>query len=132
MNRYWTERYLSLLQAFLAFNRAFEVLVVGSCLHANHPRLVGIRISDVQELPLAIQLTGANRNDSQQALALVGAIPPLQGKRAVHVIDLIAFLVTAVMTLRQSGKVYVAAALSHCSRCGIPSTAVDLADGDGW
>lgn len=32
-------------------------------------------------IPLAIQLTGANRNDSQQALALVDAIPPLQGER---------------------------------------------------
>ena len=28
-----------------------------------------------------IQLTGANRNDSQQALALVDAISPLQGER---------------------------------------------------
>ena len=32
-------------------------------------------------MPLAIQLTGANRNDSQQALALVEAIPALQGVR---------------------------------------------------
>lgn len=32
-------------------------------------------------IPLAIQLTGANRNDSQQAIALVDAIPPLQGVR---------------------------------------------------
>jgi transposase len=38
-------------------------------------------ICDGRGIPLAIQLTGANRNDSQQALALVGAIPPLQGKR---------------------------------------------------
>jgi transposase len=30
---------------------------------------------------LFIQLTGANRNDSQQALALVDAIPFLRGKR---------------------------------------------------
>ena len=30
---------------------------------------------------MAIQLTGANRNDSQQALSLVDAIPPLQGER---------------------------------------------------
>lgn len=28
-----------------------------------------------------MRLTGANRNDSQEALALVDAIPPLQGKR---------------------------------------------------
>ena len=36
-------------------------------------------ICDRRGIPLAIQLTGANRNDSQQALALVDAIPPLQG-----------------------------------------------------
>ena len=38
-------------------------------------------ICDGQGVPLAIQLTGANRNDSQQALALVDAIPSLQGER---------------------------------------------------
>ena len=30
---------------------------------------------------LAIRLTGANRNDSQEALALMDSIPPLQGPR---------------------------------------------------
>jgi transposase len=34
-------------------------------------------ICDGHGVPLAIQLTGANRNDSQQALALVDAIPQL-------------------------------------------------------
>jgi transposase len=38
-------------------------------------------ICDGRGVPLAIQLTGANRNDSQQALALVDAIPSLQGGR---------------------------------------------------
>ena len=38
-------------------------------------------VCDGRGIPLAIQLTGANRNDSQQALALVDAIPPLQGER---------------------------------------------------
>jgi transposase len=38
-------------------------------------------ICDGRGIPLAVQLTGANRNDSQQALALVDAIPPLQGER---------------------------------------------------
>jgi transposase len=38
-------------------------------------------ICDGRGVPLAIQLTGANRNDSQQALALVDAIPSLQGRR---------------------------------------------------
>ena len=36
-------------------------------------------ICDGRGIPLAIQLTGANHNDSQQALALVDAVPPLQG-----------------------------------------------------
>jgi transposase len=38
-------------------------------------------ICDGRGIPLAIQLTGANRNDSQQALALVDSVPPLQGIR---------------------------------------------------
>jgi transposase len=38
-------------------------------------------ICDGRGIPLAIQLTGANRNDSQQALTLVDAIPTLQGER---------------------------------------------------
>src|SRR5438094_13393 len=37
-------------------------------------------ICDGQGVPLAVRLTGANRNDSQEALALVDAIPPLQGE----------------------------------------------------
>jgi hypothetical protein len=32
-------------------------------------------------VPLAVRLTGANRNDSQEALALVDAIPPLHGEQ---------------------------------------------------
>ena len=32
-------------------------------------------------MPLAVRLTAANRNDSQEALALVDAIPPLHGER---------------------------------------------------
>src|SRR5262249_39423673 len=31
-------------------------------------------------VPLTVRLTGANRNDSQDALALVDAIPPLHGE----------------------------------------------------
>jgi transposase len=38
-------------------------------------------ICDGRGVPLAIQLAGANRNDSQQALALIDAIQPLQGER---------------------------------------------------
>ena len=38
-------------------------------------------ICDGRGIPLAVRLTGANRNDSPQALALVDAIPSLQGAR---------------------------------------------------
>jgi transposase len=38
-------------------------------------------ICDARGMPLAVKLTGANRNDSQEALPLVDAIPPLQGPR---------------------------------------------------
>ena len=38
-------------------------------------------ICDGRGIPLAIRLTGANRHDSQEALPLVDAIPPLQGER---------------------------------------------------
>jgi transposase len=38
-------------------------------------------LCDGRGVPLAVRLTGANRNDSQGALALVDAIPPLQGAR---------------------------------------------------
>ena len=38
-------------------------------------------IFDGRGVPLAVRLTGANRNDSQEALALVDAIPPLHGER---------------------------------------------------
>ena len=38
-------------------------------------------ICDGRGIPLAIHFTSANRNDSQEALALVDAIPPLQGIR---------------------------------------------------
>jgi transposase len=38
-------------------------------------------ICDGHGVPLAVRLTGANRNDSQEALALVDAVPLLQGDR---------------------------------------------------
>jgi hypothetical protein len=38
-------------------------------------------ICDGQGIPLAVRLTGANRNDSQEAMALVDAIPALHSER---------------------------------------------------
>ena len=38
-------------------------------------------ITDAQGIPLATELTGAQRHDSTQMLPLVDAIPPIQGPR---------------------------------------------------
>lgn len=38
-------------------------------------------ITDAQGIPLAVKITGANRNDITQLLPLVDAIPPIAGKR---------------------------------------------------
>lgn len=38
-------------------------------------------ITEAQGIPLAVILTGANRNDVTQLLPLVEAIPPIRGKR---------------------------------------------------
>jgi transposase len=61
-------------------------------------------ICDGRRVPLAVRLTGANRNDSQEALALVDAVPPLQGYdatairrrlRARHIVPFLAMRRTA-------------------------------------
>ena len=38
-------------------------------------------VCDGHGVPLVVQLTGANRNDSPQTLVLIDALPPLQGVR---------------------------------------------------
>src|SRR6516165_5138055 len=58
-------------------------------------------ICDARGMPLAVKLTGANRNDSQEALPLVDAIPPLQGTRGGGV-GHIASSGTAATTRRRS------------------------------
>jgi hypothetical protein len=60
-------------------------------------------ICDGRGIPLAVHLTGANRNDSQQALALVDAIPLLQENEDGHAIARIAWLASAVTTLKRFG-----------------------------
>ena len=59
-------------------------------------------ICDARGVPLAVRLTGANRHDSQEALALVDAIPPLQGERGRPRYRPIAWLATAATMRRAS------------------------------
>ena len=80
-------------------------------------------ICDGWGVPLAIQLTAANRNDSQQALSLVDAVPLLQGERGRprH---------RPVCVLGDRG--YDAEAISYlCLQCATQSTAAAWDDGDG-
>jgi DDE family transposase len=88
-------------------------------------------ICDGQGIPLAVQVTGANRNDSQQALALVDAIPSLQESGDDRAIVLIACSATVVVTLRQSGKVCVPAASCLGSQSATLNMAAGCASGDG-
>jgi transposase len=60
-------------------------------------------ICDARGVPLAVRLTGANRNDSQEALALVDAIPPLHGERGRPRCRPHSVLATVATTLRQFG-----------------------------
>jgi Transposase DDE domain len=88
-------------------------------------------ICDGCGIPLAIQLTGANRNDSQQALALVDAIPALPGVRGRprHRPDCV--LGDRGYDAEGSGKVCVRDALSLFLRSATPNMAADWADGAG-
>jgi hypothetical protein len=82
-------------------------------------------ICDGRGIPLVIQLTGANRNDSEQALALVDAIPPLQGKRGRPRQCPDCCWATVVMTPKRSGKVCGTDASSLFFRCATRNTAAD-------
>lgn len=88
-------------------------------------------ICDGHGVPLAVQLTGANRNDSHQALALVDAIPILQGERGRprHRPDCV--IGTVVTTRKQSGKAYEFVGSRLGSPSETPNTAVEWADGGG-
>ena len=88
-------------------------------------------ICDGRGVPLAIQLTGANRNDSQQALALVDAIPALQGKHGRPRRRPTACWVTAVTMPKRSGNICVTEASSLFSRCATQNMVVDWGDGAG-
>jgi hypothetical protein len=46
LNRYWTEQYL--LQAFLAFNDSFEILLPTAYLHAHAPEVLEESFRDIQ------------------------------------------------------------------------------------
>jgi len=68
-------------------------------------------------VPLAIRLTGANRNDSQEALALVDAFRHSRVNVDGHDIGQIAWLATAATMRRAFDAGYERVAFCHCWRC---------------
>ena len=88
-------------------------------------------ICDGQGVPLAIRLTGANRNDSQEALALVDAIPPLHGERRRPRCRPVCVVGDVAMTPRLFGTACARVASWPCWRCGAPPTAVVWGAGGG-
>jgi hypothetical protein len=94
-------------------------------------------ICDGSGIPLAIQLTEANRNDSTQALSLVDAIPLLQGRRGRPrhrpncVMGDRGYDVESIpQGLRQRGIIAFLALLFLQN--ATPNAAADLDNGDGW
>jgi transposase len=83
-------------------------------------------ICDGQGIPLAVRLTGANRNDSQEALTLVDAIPPLTANAAAPDAGRSACSATAAMTRPPSGRACVRATSCPWWLCAAPRTAVVL------
>jgi transposase len=88
-------------------------------------------ICDGRGVPLAVRLTGANRNDSQEALALVHAIPPLHSAwgRPRQRPDLCSGIAA---TMRPPfGAVSGLATSCPCWPCAAPSMGVAWAGGGG-
>ena len=88
-------------------------------------------ICDGRGVPLAVRLTGANRNDSQEALALVDAIPPLHGERGrPRQRRTVCSGIAAAMRL-PFGEARGRGISSRWSLCAAPSTGVGWAGGAG-
>ena len=88
-------------------------------------------ICDAQGVPLAVRLTGANRNDSQEALALVDAIPPLQGDSGRPRRRPACVLGDPAMIQRPSGTACARVTFCRCWRCAAPKTAAAWGGGAG-
>ncbi len=88
-------------------------------------------ICDGQGVPLAVRLTGANRNDSQEALALVDAIPPCKATAAAPGAARSVCSAIAAMIRRRSGTACGPVTFCRCWRCGVRSMAVAWGGGVG-
>ena len=87
-------------------------------------------ICDGRGAPLAIRLTGANRNDSQEALALVDAIPRCAANAGDRGSGRMCLEIVA--TTRRRFGVGCRRGISCCgSPCVAPGTGVGWAGGDG-
>lgn len=88
-------------------------------------------ICDGRGVPLAVRLTGANRHDSQEALLLVDAIPPLHGERGRPAVVPTVSSATARTMPRSSVTVCELATFSRCSPCAGRSMGVASGGGAG-
>ena len=88
-------------------------------------------ICDGHGVPLAVRLTGANRNDSQEAMALVDAIRHSRVNVGGHGIGQIAWLATAATMRRASDAGCELVAFCQCWRCVARSTAAAWDGGGG-
>ena len=87
-------------------------------------------ICDGQGVPLAVRLTGANRNDSQEALALVDAIPPLHAVDRAG--DRTVYWGIAATTRRRFGVGCAGVGFARSWRGVARGTGVASGGGGGW
>jgi transposase len=88
-------------------------------------------ICDAQGVLLAVRLTGANRHDSQEALALVDAVPPSRVHVDGHGMGQIAWLATAATMRWESDTGYELVAFCQCGRCAARHTGAAWDGGGG-
>jgi len=86
---------------------------------------------DGRGVPFAVRLTAANRNDSQEALALVDAIPPLHGNRGRPGSGRTVCSAIAATTRRRFVVGCERGTSSRGALCVVPRTGVGWAGGGG-
>ena len=82
-------------------------------------------IVEAHGIPLAVTLTGGNRNDVSKLIPLIEAVPPIRGKRGQHCAVLDASTPTAAMTTTSTAAGSAGCRSPRSSPDAAPNTAPD-------
>ncbi len=93
----------------------------------GRPRFKHHLICDAGGIPLAVTLTGGNRNNIAQLIPLIDAVPPTRGRRGRPGASRASCSLTAATTTTSTGGSFVLAASPHASPAAASRTAPDWA-----